>query len=158
MEYSISYSEIIIGILTLTATSFGFIIKEQRDKIRTVRNQLSEKKYGVYNDVFSVFFNLIRGQKGFTENNEQELADKIISIKKDLLIYAPDNILKKFLEWNRFIANNEGDLKHAKIYLELFVLIRKDMGNHKTEINEADILKLIMTTDSEFEKMWELIK
>lgn len=158
MEYSISYSEIIIGILTLTATSFGFIIKEQRDKIRTVRNQLSEKKYGVYNDVFSVFFNLIRGQKGSTENNEQELADKIISIKKDLLIYAPDNILKKFLEWNRFIANNEGDLKHAKIYLELFVLIRRDMGNHKTEINEADILKLIMTTDSEFEKMWELIK
>lgn len=158
MEYSISYSEIIIGILTLIATGFGFIIKDQRDKIRTVRNQLSEKKYGVYNDVFSVFFNLIRGQKGFTENSEHELADKIISIKKDLLIYAPDNILKKFLEWNRFIANNEGDLRHAKIYLELFVLIRKDMGNHKTEITEADILKLIMTTDSEFEKMWGLIK
>lgn len=87
-----------------------------------------------------------------------DMVNQLIDIKMDLLIYAPDDIVQKFLEWNRYISNNEGDLKHAYIYLELFVLIRKDMGHHKTDITEADILRLIMTTDSEFETMWNMIK
>jgi hypothetical protein len=36
--------------------------------------------------------------------------------------------------------------------------MRKDMGHPKTNINESDILRLIMTTEVEVRKMKEHIK
>lgn len=158
MDVSISLSEILVAVLTLVAAGFGFIIKEQKEKLKTIQNQLSDKKYTVYNEIFTVFFDILKGQKGLKETGEKDLATRLIDIKKDLFIYAPDNIVKKFIEWNRYISNNVGDIKHARIYLELFVLIRQDMGHEKTKIVEDDILRSIMTTDEEFGKMKEWIK
>lgn len=158
MNYSLSISEMLVAVLMIIATGFGFIIREQREKIKAIRNQLSDRKYKLYYEIYSVFFDLIKGQKGLKKKGEKDLVAKLIDTKKDLLIYAPDEIVQKFLEWNRYISNNEGDIKHASIFLELFILIRKDMGQKKTEITEDDILRLIMTTDEEFEKMKLLIK
>lgn len=39
-----SFSEILIAMLTLIASGLGYIIKEQREKIRNIENQLSERK------------------------------------------------------------------------------------------------------------------
>lgn len=157
MDYSFSVSEVLVTILTLVVAGFGFIINEQREKIKSIRNQLSEKKYILYNDVFSIFFDLIKGQKNLKQSSESELALKIIDIKKDLFIYAPDQIVKKFIEWNTFISNNPNDITHARIFLQLFVLIRKDMGHRRTKINEEHILRSIMLNDTEYEKMKAMI-
>lgn len=78
---------------------------------------------------------------------------KLIDIKKELFIYAPDNIVNKFTEWNCYINNKPNDFKQMMIFLELFVLIRKDMGNKKTKIKEDDILRSIIPSDEEFEKL-----
>lgn len=158
MDLSLSISEILVAVLMIIATGLGFIIREQREKIKTARNQLSDKKYKLYHEIFSVFFDLIKGEKRLKNKGSTNTVSQLIDIKKDMLIYAPDDIVKKFQEWNNYISNNEGDIKHAYIYLELFVLIRKDMGQKKTEISESDILRLIMTTDSEFTVMWNMIK
>jgi hypothetical protein len=158
MGVSISISEILVAVLTFVAAGFGYIIKEQRDKIKTIQDQLADKKYLLYNEIFSVFFDLIKGQKGIGKTREKDLAARLIDIKKDLFIYGPDLIVTKFIEWNRYVSNNQGDIKHAQIYLELFVLIRKDMGHVKTRITESDILRAIMTTDEEYIIMNESIK
>lgn len=159
MEISLSLSEILVTIIGLIATGLGFIVREQREKIKTIRNQLSEKKYHLYNELFGIFFDIIKQQKnkGIDEEYTSELGKKIIDLKKDLFIYAPDNIVKKFLEWGKFVSNNPGNIQHFKLFLELFVLIRKDMGNSKTKINEQDVLRSMMTTDQEFNKMRSLI-
>lgn len=49
-------------------------------------------------------------------------------------------------------------MRHTKIFLELYILIRKDMGHPKTLIKESDILRLIMTTDSDVDQMKKLIE
>lgn len=157
MELSVSLSDILIGVITLIAAGLGYVIKEQRDKIKSIQDQLSEKKYGLYNEIFSIFFDLLKGQKGLKQSDHSDLPGRIIDIKKDLFIYAPDEVANKFIEWTRFISNNTGDLKHAGIYLELFVLIRKDMGHSKTKLTEEDFLKAIMTTDEEVWQMKKLI-
>lgn len=153
MEISISLSEILVAVLAIISTALGYIIKEQREKIKTINTQLSEKKYKLYHEVYSLLFDLIKNEKSNAKQKSSILESKIIDVKKDLLIYAPDPVLKKFLDWNRLISNNEGDLKNAKELLILYILIRKDMGHPKTKINEVDILKLIMSTDLEVEKM-----
>lgn len=70
MDISISLSEILVAVLTLIAARLAYIIREQREKIKTVRNQLSDKKYKVYNEIFSVFFDLIKGQKGLKKKGD----------------------------------------------------------------------------------------
>jgi hypothetical protein len=157
-EISISLSDILVAVLTLVAAGLGYVIKEQFDKIKTIQNQLSDKKYKVYHEIYSVFFDLLKQQKGLQKKNDNTLVVQLIDIKKDLFIYAPDNIVKKFMEWNGYINNHSGDIKHIVVFLDLFVLIRKDMGQHKTEITSLDILRSTMTTDEEFENMKKLLK
>ncbi|HBF89384.1 MAG TPA: hypothetical protein DDX39_12150 [Bacteroidales bacterium] len=158
MEYSISLSEILVALLIILSSGLGFIIREQKEKIKSIKSQLSEKKYKLYYDIFSLFFDIIKSGKGMKKENDKILGTKIIDIKKDLLIYAPDLIVKKFIEWNRFVSNHEGDIKHAKLFLELFLLIRKDMGFPKTLVNESDILKIIMTTDTDVAQLKQMIE
>jgi len=154
MDYAISLSEIIIVILTLIGTGLGYIIKEQREKLKQVRAQLSDKKYNLYYSVYSIFFDLIKGKNS---KNVKQIGQKIVDVKKDLMLYAPDNVVFKFLEWNRFISNNDNDVRHAKIFLELFIDIRKDMGYKKTNLTKKEILGMIMTTDEDVNQFYLLI-
>lgn len=99
IEYSISLSEIIAGILTILAAGLGYIVKQQREKIEGINNQLSEHKYAMYNDVLSMVFDLIKESKTGKHDTTENLGIRILNIKQQMLIYAPDNVFKKFLEW-----------------------------------------------------------
>ena len=158
IEISVSLSDILVAVLTLVAGGLSYVIKEQIDKIKTIQNQLSDKKYKVYHEIYSVFFDLFKQQKELHKKNDNDLVVRLIDIKKDLFIYTPDNIVKKFMEWNGYINNHPGDIRHIVVFLDLFVLIRKDMGQSKTDITSLDILRSIMKTDEEFENMKKELK
>lgn len=100
----------------------------------------------------------MKQEKNIHRKNENDIVNRLIDLKKDLPIYAPDTIVKKFLQWNNYINNNPNELKHIIHFLEIFTLIRKDMGQAKSKITEMDILRSIMTTDDEFEKMKNMLK
>ncbi len=156
-EFAFSYSELIVGILVFISTILGFIIKVQHDKILSIKNQISDRKYNVYNEIFSIFFDIMREGKGFTKKlKPNDLPDRIINIKKDLLIYGTDEIIKKFTEWN-VNCNNPNQMLNFQNYLALFILIRKDMGYKKSKLTEKDILRIIMG-DDEYKKFLELMK
>lgn len=125
-EFAFSYSELIVGILVFISTILGFIIKVQHDKILSIKNQISDRKYNVYNEIFSIFFDIMREGKGFTKKlKPNDLPDRIIKVKKDLLIYGTDEIIKKLTEWN-VNCNNPNQMLNFQNYLALFILIRKD--------------------------------
>lgn len=127
-EFAFSYSELIVGILVFISTILGFIIKVQHDKILSIKNQISDRKYNVYNEIFSIFFDIMREGKGFTKKlKPNDLPDRIIKVKKDLLIYGTDEIIKKFTEWN-VNCNNPNQMLNFQNYLALFILIRKGYG------------------------------
>ncbi len=152
-EITISISEILVAVLAIIAGGFGYVIREQREKIKTIQNQLSDKKYKVYHEVYDIFFDFLKQYNKLQKKDDNAMTIRLIDVKKDLFIYAPDTILKKFLDWNRYITNNPGDIRQILIFLEICILIRKDMGQYKTIITEVDILRSIMTTDAEFEKI-----
>lgn len=157
-EFAFSYSELIVGVLVFISTILGFIIKNQHDKILSIKNQISDKKYNIYNEIFSIFFDVMREGKGFTKKTKpNDLPDRIINVKKDLLIYGTDEIIKKFTEWN-VNCNNPNQMSNFQNYLALFILIRKDMGYKKSKLTEKDILRIIMGNDDEYKKFLELMK
>jgi hypothetical protein len=154
IDETISLSNILVAILSIIATGFGFIIKEQKEKIKNIQNQLSDKKYRVYHEIYAIFFDIFKQQKGLTKEDKiNNLTIRLIDIKKDLFIYAPDHVVKKFLEWNSIVTGSSETNRHFKIFLELFVLIRKDMGHLKTGITDEDILRSIMSSEEDFQKL-----
>lgn len=157
-EFAFSYSELIVGVLAFISVLLACIIKIQHDKISSIRNQISDKKYHVYNEIFSIFFDIMREGKGLTKKTKpNDLPDRIIKVKKELLIYGTDEIVRKFTEWN-VNCFNPNQILNFKNYLALFILIRKDMGYKNTKLQEKDMLRIIMGNDDEYEKFLELMK
>lgn len=152
-EISISISEIIVAILTILTAALGFIIKEQKEKIKNIQNQLSEKKYKVYHEVFAILFDVLKDSKKLIKSKENHLVVRLLDIKRDLIIYAPDNVVQKFFEWNKYVSNNPNDISHISLFFNLIILIRKDMGHRDTKLSSEEILRAIMSNDEEFEKM-----
>ncbi len=152
-EITISISEILVAVLAIIAGGLGYVIREQREKIKSIQNQLSDKKYKVYHEVYDIFFDFLKQYNKLQKKDDNAMTIRLIDVKKDLFIYAPDPVLKKFLDWNLYITKNPGDIRQILIFLEICILIRKDMGQYKTIITEVDILRSIMTTDAEFEKI-----
>jgi len=154
LDQTISLSEIIIVIMTIITGGLGYIIREQREKIKLIQNQLSEKKYKVYHEIYAIFFDLFKEQKGLSKTSKvNDVASRMIDVKKDLFIYAPDNIVNKFLEWNNIVTNDATNKKHFNVYLELFILIRKDMGHKETKLVPNDVLRSITSTDKDFQEL-----
>jgi hypothetical protein len=75
-----------------------------------------------------------------------------------MFIYAPDMVLKKFLQWNNNIENETDPLKRVNQFNQLLILIRKDMGNPRTSIREDDIIRSILSSEQEFLNLKNQIK
>jgi hypothetical protein len=138
----------------MIASAFGYIIKRQHDKIKSIQSQLSDKKHTLYNEVLSLYFDLLKETKNGGSSDTKNIGIKIIDLKKDLILYAPDLVLNKFVEWTRYSNNNPSeDPRHFLLFIDLMGLIRKDMGHPKSSFNEDDFWKITMTTDEEIVKM-----
>lgn len=141
-------------VLILTGiTSFLFYkYQEQKTELREVKAQLSEKRYKVYTDIFSLIFSIINDKA-----DAKFVGERIKLVKSDLLLYAPDSVIHKFIEWYRYTTNNPNDTRHFKIYLNLMILVRKEMGHKESNVSDDDILRLIMGNDEAVEQIKLLI-
>ncbi|MDL2322863.1 hypothetical protein LJC52_02650 [Bacteroidales bacterium OttesenSCG-928-A17] len=152
MNIDFSFSELLVCVLMILSGALGYIIKRQHDKIQSIKNQISDKKYNVYNEVFSIFFDLMRKDKGYKIGKDKDnLPDRVIQVKKDLLIYGTDEIIRQYSEWLN-ACNDDNQSDNLKYYIALFTLIRKDMGYNRTKINRLNVLELIMGNKEEAKK------
>lgn len=152
-EITFSLSEAIVPILGAIIAWLSIILNRKSREIEIIKTQLSDKKYNSYHEIFAIVFDVIKSSKKLIDMDENRLVTRLMDVRKDLYIYAPDSIIKKFDEWQKFNSEGTGGIKHIVLYMELLVLIRKDMGHHKTTITPKDILKSVMTNNEEFDKL-----
>lgn len=151
IDYSFSISEILVAVLSLLVTGTLVIIRQQREKIKEIQKQLSDKKFELYNELLSLFFDILKDKDSA---DPKEIGQKIINVKKELLLYAPDSVLYKFIEWSNYTNNHEtGDNRHMLIFIEVMKLVRQDMGHPKTSFKEDDFWRLIMKSDQDIQLM-----
>lgn len=149
---------IFIAVLTALCAIFGLIIQRKTEKIKIIESQLSEKKYKAYADLVGMFYNIFKDIKNDRKTNSKSMMDRMIEAKKDLFIYGSDDVFKKFNEWLCYTSEHQDDMKHTKYFLELMLLIRKDIGNNKTLLTKTDIMTNIMQDRREVDKIkhyWE---
>lgn len=150
IEYPIK--EILLLILGTLSTFLIWRVQHQKEKIRNVESQLSDKKYQMYSELVHILFDISNGEKIGKKISQRDLLKRILAVKKDMFIYAPDKIFKKFTDWTLEIEKNNSSLNHFKIYFELMKLVRKDMGQKNTKISIDDFMLFYMQSRSEYEK------
>lgn len=135
--------EVIIAILSVSipaiVTIAGIIIARQTEKLRTMREQLSEKKYKAYADAVKMFYSILKNAKTHQTMNNEEMMARMIDVKRDIFMYGSDKVFKAFNKWLLASKDNHDKAQFAA-FLDFVLEMRRDMCNNKTKLTKEDIL------------------
>jgi len=136
-------SEALIAILAVLVpaivTIAGIVIAWQTEKLRTMREQLSEKKYNAYADAVKMFYSVLKDSKTHKATNNEEMMLKLIDIKRDIFMYGSDRVFKAFNVW-LMATNKEKNKEQLGAFLDFVLEMRRDLCNNKTKLTKHDIL------------------
>lgn len=147
----------IIAILSIlisaVVTIAGIIIAWQTEKLRTMREQLSEKKYNAYADAVKMFYSILKESKLNKSTDNEEMMLKMIDIKRDIFMYGSDKVFKAFNTW-LLEAKDNNDKAQFAAFLDFVLEMRKDLCNNKTKLTKHDILLNLTQSEEEARKLF----
>lgn len=150
--------ENIIAILSILISAIvavaGIIIAWQTEKLRTMREQLSEKKYNAYADAVKMFYSVLKDAKANRTTNNKEMMDRMIDIKRDIFMYGSDKVFKSFNTW-LLSTTNSNDKAQFAAFLDFVLEMRKDLCNNNTKLTNHDILLNLTQSEEEARKLFE---
>ena len=115
----------------------GTVIAWQMEKLRTMREQLSEKKYKAYADAVKMFYAILKDSKAHMSTNNEKMMEKMIDIKRDIFMYGSDKVFKAFNTW-LISTMSTNDKKQFAAFLNFVLEMRKDLCNNKTKLTKYD--------------------
>ena len=130
----------------------GIIIAKQTEKLRTMREQLSEKKYKAYADAVKMFYSILKDAKAHRTTKNDEMMGKMIDIKRDIFMYGSDKVFKAFNTW-LLSTTFSNDKAQFAAFLDFVLEMRKDLCNGKTKLTKHDILLNLTQSDEEGDKI-----
>lgn len=132
----------------------GIVIAWQTEKLRTMREQLSEKKYNAYADAVKMFYSVLKDTKAHRATNNDKMIDRMIDIKRDIFMYGSDQVFKAFNIW--LLAAKEGNNKvQFSAFLDFVLEMRRDLCNGNTKLTKNDILLNLTQSEEEARKLYE---
>lgn len=131
----------------------GIIIARQTEKLRTMREQLSEKKYKAYADAVKMFYSVLKDANAHRTTNNSLMMDKMIDIKRDIFMYGSDKVFKTFNSWLLNATNREGNSQFSA-FLDFVLEMRRDLCNGKTNLTKHDILLNLTQSEDEARKLY----
>ena len=140
-------------IISAIVTVAGIIIARQSEKLRTMREQLSEKKYNAYADAVKMFYSILKDTKAHRPTNNNEMMDRMIDIKRDIFMYGSDKVFRAFNTW-LLEAKENNNKKQFAAFLDFVLEMRKDLCNNKTKLTKNDILLNLTQSEEEARKIY----
>lgn len=147
--------KVITGLLSLAVPFLLYRIKRQNDELTAIREKLSDKKFESYTDIFDLFFDLFK-KRIAPKGADKKMVNDLLDVQKRFLIYASDDVLNKYIEWKS--STGKYTIGHMIPLLEIFPLIRKDMGNKDTTLTAKDILKILMLGTEDIDAFYQKAK
>lgn len=150
--------EIVIAILTVMipaiVTVAGFIIVRQTEKLRAMREQLSEKKCKAYADAMMLFYTILKDSKLHRPTDNKAMMQKMIDTKKDIFMYGSDKVFWSFNKW-LVVAFENNNKNQFDAFMEFVLEMRKDIFNGKTKLTKHDILLNLTQSEEEARKVFD---
>lgn len=139
-----------IPILLTLFAGLGWLYKHEKEKRLLIERQLSEKKYIVYYKFITIYFDIFKNVKKGKKFDANQFVDKMIEIKKELIIYGSDEVIKKFFKWEIFShSGNKSLIPITDVIIEM----RKDMGSPKTKISTKMFLRSIVNDEEAYQEL-----
>ena len=150
--------ENIIAILSILISAIvavaGFIIARQTEKLRAMREQLSEKKCNAYADAMMMFYSILKDSKLHRSTDNKAMMQKMIDTKKDIFLYGSDKVFRAFNKW-LVVAFENNNKTQFDAFLDFVLEMRKDIFNGKTKLTKHDILLNLTQSEEEARKLFE---
>lgn len=144
--------ENIIAILSILISAIvavaGIIIAQQSERLRAMREQLSEKKCKAYADAMMMFYSILKDSKLHRPIDNKAMMQKMIDAKKDIFMYGSDKVFKAFNKW-LVVAFENNPKTQFDSFLEFVLEMRKDIFNGNTKLTKHDILLNLTQSEEE---------
>lgn len=141
-------SVLISAIVTVT----GIVIARQTEKLRAMREQLSEKKCKAYADAMMLFYTILKDSKLHRPTDNKAMMQKMIDTKKDIFMYGSDKVFRAFNKW-LVVAFENNNKSQFDAFMEFVLEMRKDIFNGKTKLTKHDILLNLTQSEEEARKL-----
>jgi len=138
---AVEFIKIFLPLILILLGGLGWLFKHEREKRLQIEKQLSDKKYSVYKLFIDLYFDMFQTVQEGKSVDIKKITPKIIEIKRDLLIYGGDKVVKTFLNWQISTFTGKPSLKP---FTEILIEMRKDMGYPKTTITSDLFLKSLI--------------
>ena len=150
--------ENIIAILSVLISAIvtvaGIVIARQSEKLRAMREQLSEKKCNAYADAMMMFYSILKDSKLHRPTDNKAMMQKMIDTKKDIFMYGSDKVFRAFNKW-LVVAYENNNKTQFDAFLEFVLEMRKDMFSGNTKLTKHDILLNLTQSEDEAKKLFE---
>lgn len=157
IEEKIPYKEIMLSLLGTLSAFLIWRVQYQKDKIKDIESQLSEKKYKLYSEIVYLIIDLsMAGKMGEKQLTEKDIQKRLLNAKREMFLYAPDNIFKTYTAWTLELQQPDLAVGHFKTYFKMMKLIRKDMGFGSSKISLDDFMLFLMQDNEEYKKFKQL--
>lgn len=137
--------------LTLVSGSVGFITSKIFEDLKESKQRIYEQKRKYYNELIRPFRDVLKNIKtknGNSSLNPKQIADAM-DTAFDNILYASDNVIEKYGRFRNNSTNEEqtgssSQYKTLKLFSELLLAMRKDLGNKYTSLDEVHILRMFI--------------
>lgn len=153
MSIDISSNTLISVCFALFSAVLVVVLQRQTERLKIIESQLSQSKYRVYHELVSLFFDMLKDTKAKRALDIPILTNRMLDIKKDLLIYGSDDVVKLLSKWLVYTSINPDSADHIWIYVDMIIKVRKDMADRRTSISRDDIMLLIMQNEEEYNQL-----
>ena len=100
-------------------------------------------------DIATIYLDMINRKMGLVEFSDNELLKRIMDIKRDLLLFGSDDLIKKFNEWEENINTN----KRLWNWIELMCLSRNEIWIKRTKLTPDDVLKSLLPPNEDYKSL-----
>lgn len=147
-------SAILTGVVPALVAAASVIIAWQMEKLRSMREQLSEKKCLAYAEAVKMFYSVLKNAKTNQKSNSDEMMRKMIEMKRDIFMYGSDKVFNAFNTWLLSVSRND-DKAQLSAFLDFALEMRRDMCNNKTKLTKRDILLNLTQSEVEANKIYD---
>jgi len=127
-----------------TAISAAIITHNYSQK-REIRARHFLEKSKAYMHIFDLIFEVIRMTKESKELTEKQMIERSMEIKKSLMIWGDQNVLKAWMKFEEGSSKNPNEII---TYIDNVIReIRKDLGHNDNKLETGDLFKLVIKAE-----------
>lgn len=138
-------------LLVVTTGLVTWFLKDKSEKLKYQREKLIEEKRQNYEKILEPIIRSLAGTKNKTEMTKAIKQIQSFDYKKtafQLMLFGSDSVVKAYNEFFQYLYQNESNVdphEMLRIFGEVILAIRIDLGNSKTKLKEKDMLRFMIT-------------